>query len=66
MGHTRLVVDRTYWVSGAQPADVLVHVLERAWAEPSALVTVDDGAAAAADRTAAQSEPSRSAPGTNG
>ena len=39
------VVDRTYCVSGAQPTDLLLHVLERAWAERSALVTVDDGAA---------------------
>ena len=27
------VVDRTYGVSGAQPADVLLQVLEQAWAE---------------------------------
>jgi predicted DsbA family dithiol-disulfide isomerase len=29
------VVDRRYGVSGAQPADVLTQVLERAWAEPA-------------------------------
>ena len=29
------VLDRRYGVSGAQPADVLTQVLERAWAEPA-------------------------------
>ena len=43
------VVDRTYGVSGAQPVEVLVQVLERAWAErgPEA-VAVPVGAPAAA------------------
>jgi predicted DsbA family dithiol-disulfide isomerase len=35
------VVDRRYGVSGAQPADVLLQVLDRAWAEthPTLLLT---------------------------
>ena len=41
------VVDRKYGVSGAQPADVLLQVLERAWAERSPLISVDGGAAGA-------------------
>lgn len=39
------VVDRTYGVSGAQPAEALLAVLERAWAERPALTLV--GAAGA-------------------
>jgi predicted DsbA family dithiol-disulfide isomerase len=40
------VVDRRYGVSGAQPADVLLDVLERAWADahPQALRTPAGGA----------------------
>ena len=36
------VVDRRYGVSGAQPAEALASVLERAWADahPAPLVTV--------------------------
>ena len=34
------VVDGRYGVSGAQPADVLLQVLDRAWAEQSPLVAV--------------------------
>jgi predicted DsbA family dithiol-disulfide isomerase len=34
------VVDRTYGASGAQPADLLLQILERAWAESHPLVTV--------------------------
>ena len=27
------VIDRKYGISGAQPADTIMHVLERAWSE---------------------------------
>jgi predicted DsbA family dithiol-disulfide isomerase len=42
------VVDRRYGVSGAQPADALLEVLDRAWADahPS-LTTVGSGEACA-------------------
>jgi predicted DsbA family dithiol-disulfide isomerase len=46
------VVDRKYGAAGAQPADLLLQILERAWAESHPLVTVpaadgcdDDGCA---------------------
>ena len=32
------VVDRTYGAAGAQPAELLLQILERAWADSSALV----------------------------
>jgi len=38
------VIDRKYAVSGAQPANVLVDVLRRAWSEVHPLVRVDGGA----------------------
>jgi hypothetical protein len=34
------VVDRSYGVSGAQPADQLLAVLERAWSERAPLTLV--------------------------
>ena len=37
------VVDRKYGVSGAQPADQLLAVLERAWSERSPLTLVGSG-----------------------
>jgi predicted DsbA family dithiol-disulfide isomerase len=46
------VVDRTYGAAGAQPAEVLLQLLERAWADTHPLVTVpaadgcDDGTCA--------------------
>ena len=40
------VVDRKYGVSGAQPADVLLQVLDKAWGERSPLVMADGGAEA--------------------
>jgi predicted DsbA family dithiol-disulfide isomerase len=46
------VVDRTYGAAGAQPAEVLLQLLERAWADSHPLVTVpaaegcDDGTCA--------------------
>jgi predicted DsbA family dithiol-disulfide isomerase len=40
------VIDRKYAVSGAQPADVLVDVLRRAWSEAHPLVRVDGGSGA--------------------
>lgn len=49
------VVDRRYGVSGAQPAEALLAVLERAWAERPALTLVGapgPGAAGAADPAA--------------
>ena len=39
------VIDRTYGVNGAQPADVLLQALQRAWAERSPLIAVDGGGA---------------------
>jgi predicted DsbA family dithiol-disulfide isomerase len=38
------VVDRRYGVSGAQPADQLLNVLERAWSERSPFTLVGSGA----------------------
>ena len=37
------VVDRKYGVSGAQPADQLLAVLERAWSERAPLTLVGSG-----------------------
>jgi predicted DsbA family dithiol-disulfide isomerase len=37
------VVDRKYGANGAQPADVLLQLLERAWAERSPLIAVQSG-----------------------
>ena len=34
------VVDRRYGAAGAQPADLLLQLLERAWADAHPLVTV--------------------------
>ena len=42
------VVDRTYGVSGAQPADQLLEVLDRAWSEAHPLTVVGSGGDAAA------------------
>ncbi len=42
------VVDRTYGVNGAQPAEVLLQALERAWADRSPLIPVDGGTGAGA------------------
>jgi predicted DsbA family dithiol-disulfide isomerase len=42
------VVDRKFAVSGAQPADVLVDVLRRAWSKAHPLVRVETGGGAAA------------------
>jgi hypothetical protein len=39
------VVDRKYGVSGAQPADQLLAVLDRAWSERSPLTLVGSGPA---------------------
>jgi predicted DsbA family dithiol-disulfide isomerase len=41
------VVDRRYGVNGAQPAEVLLQALERAWADRSPLIAVDGGGAGA-------------------
>jgi predicted DsbA family dithiol-disulfide isomerase len=43
------VVDRTYGAAGAQPADLLLQLLERAWAESHPLVTVPPADACADD-----------------
>jgi predicted DsbA family dithiol-disulfide isomerase len=46
------VVDRAYGAAGAQPAELLLQLLERAWADTHPLVTVpaaegcDDGSCA--------------------
>ena len=52
------VVDRKYGVSGAQPAEALLQVLERAWAERPPLIMADAGASdrQPAARTAARSD----------
>ena len=46
------VVDGKYGVSGAQPADVLRQVLERAWAESAPLQVVGGGAGCEGDACA--------------
>ena len=46
------VVDRKYGAAGAQPADVLLQVLERAWADAHPLVTVPDAEACDGDSCA--------------
>jgi predicted DsbA family dithiol-disulfide isomerase len=43
------VVDRTYGVGGAQPADLLLEVLEKAWARPRPLTIATAPDAAACD-----------------
>lgn len=43
------VIDRTYGVSGAQPADVLLRALQQAWGDRPALEMVASGAAAACE-----------------
>ncbi|ODA72600.1 DSBA-like thioredoxin domain protein [Streptomyces sp. AVP053U2] len=40
------VLDRTYGVSGAQPAEVFTQALTRAWGERTPLRTVEGDAAA--------------------
>ena len=34
------VVDRKYGAAGAQPAELLLQILERAWADANPLITV--------------------------
>jgi predicted DsbA family dithiol-disulfide isomerase len=46
------VVDRKYGAAGAQPAELLLQILERAWADANPLVTVPD-AEGCADGTCA-------------
>jgi predicted DsbA family dithiol-disulfide isomerase len=46
------VVDRTYGAAGAQPADLLLQLLERAWAESHPLVTVPPSLGCADDTCA--------------
>ena len=48
------VVDRAFGVSGAQPADLLLEVLQKAWAQrqPLQMVSVDGGAACTDDNCA--------------
>ena len=48
------VVDRRYGVSGAQPADLLLEVLDKAWSQrqPMTMVNVDGDAACAEDNCA--------------
>ncbi|OIJ62808.1 DsbA family oxidoreductase [Streptomyces mangrovisoli] len=41
------VLDRTYGVSGAQPAEVFTQALTQAWGERSGLTLIDDGGAGA-------------------
>ena len=60
------VVDRKYGAAGAQPADLLLQILERAWAESHPLVTVppadgcvDDTCSVWPSSFAAPSGPSR-------
>ena len=43
------VLDRTYGVSGAQPADALLGVLRKAWADRTPLSVVADGATCGPD-----------------
>jgi predicted DsbA family dithiol-disulfide isomerase len=46
------VVDRKYGAAGAQPAELLLQVLERAWADAHPLVTVPPGDGCADDTCA--------------
>jgi len=46
------VVDRKYGAAGAQPAELLLQILERAWADANPLITVPD-AEGCADGTCA-------------
>ncbi|WP_420713321.1 DsbA family oxidoreductase, partial [Streptomyces sp. NRRL B-24085] len=41
------VLDRTYGVSGAQPAEVFTQALTRAWGDRSPLKLIDQGEAGA-------------------
>lgn len=43
------VVDRTYGAAGAQPPEVLLQILERAWADAHPLVTVPEADACEGD-----------------
>ena len=45
------VVDRRYGVSGAQPAEVLLEVLERAWADAHPVLVLTPAGVGAADST---------------
>jgi predicted DsbA family dithiol-disulfide isomerase len=47
------VVDRTYGAAGAQPAELLLQVLERAWADSHPLVTVPAADGCAGDNCVA-------------
>ncbi|MGZ4615710.1 MAG: DsbA family oxidoreductase [Actinomycetes bacterium] len=47
------VVDRTYGVSGAQPADVLLEVLQKAWTEAHPLTVIGGADAEAGDASCA-------------
>jgi predicted DsbA family dithiol-disulfide isomerase len=47
------VVDRTYGAAGAQPADVLLQLLERAWADTHPVLTTVPAADACEDGTCA-------------
>jgi predicted DsbA family dithiol-disulfide isomerase len=46
------VVDRRYGAAGAQPAELLLQVLERAWADAHPLVTVPDADGCVGDNCA--------------
>ncbi|MGY1618919.1 DsbA family oxidoreductase [Geodermatophilus sp. SYSU D00691] len=46
------VVDRKYGAAGAQPADLLLQLLERAWADAHPLVTVPDADGCVGDECA--------------
>jgi len=41
------VIDEAYGIAGAQPTDVLLGALERAWSESAAVASAESGAAAA-------------------
>jgi len=45
------VVDRRYGVSGAQPADVLLQVLDRAWADTHPTLVLTPAGVSASDTT---------------
>jgi len=46
------VVDRRYGAAGAQPAELLLQILERAWADAHPLVTVPDADGCVGDNCA--------------
>lgn len=56
-GVPSFVFARRFMVTGAQPPDTLLHILERAWAELPELEVLEDGAVCGPDGCAPRAEP---------